>query len=179
MRIQLKFVPSPLGTVSNMKKAGKIIAAIFASLCIVVSLITAGVGWAGKFAQDNPDMIQDAVSTAAESDDSLSDSEREMLEGFTDDEGFQEAMATFDFDKMIPQGLVGALLSVIVLVTVLINVPNMPFITPAIASVAALGGAIYCGLLIAVFLVPALIGSVLVLVANLKKEEEPSAEATE
>lgn len=181
-RVQLKFVPSLLGTVSNMKKAGKIIAAIFASICIVVSLITAGVGWAGKFAQDNPDLIQEGLETAAETDASLSEEQKQMQEDAMQDIQTSLEMigdVDFDFGHMTRQGLVGALLSVIVLVTVLINVPNMPFITPAIASVGALGGAIFCGWLIAVFLVPALIGSVLVLVANLTKEEEPSAEATE
>ena len=163
-----------------MKKAGKIIAAIFASICIVVSLITAGTGWFLGFAQDNPNIIQEGLETAAETDASLSEEQKQMQEDAMQDiQAGLEMIEGVDFGQWTLQGLVGALLSVIVLVTVLINVPNMPFITPAIASVAALGGAIFCGWLIAVFLVPALIGSVLVLVANLKKEEEPSSEATE
>lgn len=162
-----------------MKKAGKIIAAIFASICIIVSLITAGVGWAGGFAQDNPDLIQEGLQTAAETDDGLSEEQKQMQEDAMQDiQSSLEMMEDVNFAHWVRQGLVGALLSVVVLVTVLINVPNMPFITPAIASVAALGGAIYCGVVIMVFMVAALIGCILVLVANLKKEE-PSAEATE
>lgn len=145
-----------------MKKAGKIIAAIFASLSIVVSLIFAGIAFGGKFTQDNPDLIQESLEEAGES---LSESDMEEMEAV------QELIGDVDFEKMMSQGLVGAILSVVVLVTVLINVSSMPMVTPAIASVAALGGAIYCGIGIAIFMVPALIGSVLVLVANMKESK--------
>ncbi len=145
-----------------MKKAGKIIAAIFASLCIVVSLIVAGVALGGNFVQENPDIIQEGMEEAG---DTMSESEKEGMEAA------QELIGDADFEKMMRQGLVGAILSVVVLVTVLINVSSMPMVTPAIASVAALGGAIYCGIGIAIFMVPALIGSVLVLVANMKESK--------
>lgn len=145
-----------------MKKAGKIIAAIFASLCIVVSLIVAGVALGGNLVQENPDIMQEGMEEVG---DTMSESEKESMEAV------QQIIGDADFDTMIRQGVVGAILSVIVLVTVLINVSSMPMVTPAVASVAALGGAIYCGIVIAIFMVPALIGSVLVLVANLKESK--------
>ena len=148
-----------------MKKAGKIIAAIFASICIIVSLITAGIAAAGKFAQENPELIQENMEQAGVT---VSESDK------TDLEAFENLMKDVDFGKVISQGLVGAFLSVIVLITVLINVSKIPILTPAIASVAALVGAIYCGWLIAFFMVVALIGSVLVLIAKLQESRANS-----
>ena len=148
-----------------MKKAGKIIASIFASICIVVSLITVGVGFAGEMANKDPDALKDAMQ---QSQTEMTEAEKEATKAVGD------FMMNIDHERMIPQGAVGALLSIVILVTVLINVPKIPIITPAIASVAALGGAIYCGMVIMIFMVVALIGCVLVLVANFQESTTSS-----
>lgn len=151
-----------------MKKAGKIIAAIFASINIVVALIQVVVGLGGQFAQDNPELIQESMEQAT------ANMPEEQAAVQPDIDALEEQLGNLDFSKATSQGIVGAILSVIILVTVLINVSSMPFITPAIASVAALGGAIYCGWFLMPFMVLALIGSVLVLLANLKAAKDTS-----
>lgn len=148
-----------------MKKAGKIIAAVFASICIVVSLITAVTGMGGGFIQDNPDLMKEGME---ETGATMSDSEKEAMQATG------EILMEIDFEKMVPQGIVGVILSVIVLVSVLINVPKMPILTPAIAGVAAIGGGFYCGWLILFFMAVALIGCVLVLIGNLQESKASS-----
>ena len=154
-----------------MKKAGKIIAAIFASICIVVSLITLGVGFTAKAVQEDPDAFKEGMQQLTAGAD-VPESEKEDVDASM--EGTTDFLLNMDHKKMSSQGVVGAILSLIILVTVLINVPKMPIVTPAIASVASLGGAIYCGWLIMFFMGVALIGSVLVLIANLKQDESSS-----
>lgn len=144
-----------------MKKAGKIVASIFAALGILVCVITLGISFTLQYVRDNPDS-----EMASHFDSALSDMEQDAPDFDTDD--VDKFMEDRDFEKTITHSWVGALLFVIILVTVLINVPNMPFLTPAIAVVAAGGGAIFCGVGFMFLFVMALIGSVLVLVANLK-----------
>ena len=151
-----------------MKKSGKIIASIFASLGIIVSIVIFVVAMGGQAAQEAPaDEVSKAIAEGLqESTSQMSDSERQQVEQVTEViKGWTE---NTDFEQMKNQGILGAILSVVILVTVLINVPSMPFITPGIATVAALAGVIFCGIGIMIVMVPALIGSVLVLIPSLK-----------
>ena len=148
-----------------MRKAGKIIAAIFASICIVASLITVGVALFAKIAQEDPeafkaDTYESMVANVSESDREDAEAVAQQVIDFTLD---------LNHKKVLSQGIVGAILSIIILVTVLINLPNTPIVTPAIASIASLVGAIYCGWLIMIFMAVTLIGSGLVLLANLQR----------
>lgn len=154
-----------------MKKAGKIIAAIFASICIVVSLVTVGVAFFAKIAQEDPETFKEEFYKSASTStlDNMSESEREIAE---------ETMKTVvDFflklkhGKVLSQGIVGAILSIIILVTVLMNLQNMPIVPPTIACGASLVGAIYCGWLILIFMVITLFASGLVLLANMQNEK--------
>ena len=138
-----------------MRKAGKIIAAIFASICIVASLITVVVAIGAKGAQDDPEAFKKSMrEVSANASETEPDEATKIV---------QDYFLNLNHEKVLSQGIVGAILSIVILVTVLINVPSMPIITPAIASIASLGGAIYCGWVIMMFMVITLIGSGLVL----------------
>ena len=152
-----------------MRKAGKIIAAIFASICIVASLVTVGVAFVAKVAQEDPEAFKEEAFQSSAPLDNMSASDREIAE---------ETMKTVvDFflnlkhGKVLSQGIVGAILSIIILVTVLLNLQNMPIVPPAIACGASLVGAIYCGWLILIFMVITLFASGLVLLANMQDQK--------
>lgn len=144
-----------------MKKAGKIVASIFASLGILVCLITLVISVVLQYVKDNPDS-----EMASHFDTALEEMEQETSEFNTDE--VDDIMKDMDFEKTITHSWVGALLFVIILVTVLINVSNIPILTPIIAVVASGAGAIFCGVGFVFLFVMTLVGSVLVLVANLK-----------
>ncbi|MXZ54680.1 MAG: hypothetical protein F4227_06025 [Gammaproteobacteria bacterium] len=152
-----------------MKKAGKIIAAIFASICIVVSIVTVGVAFFAKIAQEDPEAFTEEFYKSSSSFDNMSESEREIAEETMED--ILNWILNLDHGKVLSQGIVGAILSIIILVTVLMNLPNMPIVTPAIACGASLVGAIYCGWLILIFMVITLFASGLVLLANMQNEK--------
>ena len=149
-----------------MSKAGKIIAAIFASICIVASLITVIVAIFAKVVQEDPEKfkaeIQEMVASSPESNRAQTEEGMKKVADY---------MLNLNHGKVLSQGVVGAILSIVILVTVLINLPSMPIVTPAVASIASLGGAIYCGWVIMVFMVITLIGSGLVLIANLQQDK--------
>ena len=150
-----------------MRKAGKIIAAIFASICIVASVITVGVALIAKFGQEDPEAFKEEFQQVMDAD--MSEAEREQAEKFM--KSFVDYFLELNHKKVLSQGIVGAILSIIILVTVLMNLPNMPIVTPAIACVASLVGAIYCGWVILIFMVITLVASGLVLLANMQNEK--------
>ena len=152
-----------------MRKAGKIIAAIFASICIVVSLGTVGVAFFAKIAQEDPEAFKEEFYKSSPTLEGVSESEREIAEETM--EGVLNWFLDLDHGWVLSQGIVGAILSIVILVTVLMNLPNMPIVTPAIACGASLVGAIYCGWLILIFMVITLFASGLVLLANMQKEK--------
>lgn len=151
-----------------MKKAGKIIASIFASIGIIVSLAAFIVSLAAQGAQENPEEFSEAIGGGLEQ---LSDAQKEQAQ--QDLDSFEEWFLNVDSQEMRSHGILGALLSLVVLVTVLINVSSMPIITPAIASLAAVAGVLFCGLAITIVMVPTLIGSALVLVASFGEAKQP------
>lgn len=155
-----------------MKKAGKIIASVFASIGIIVSLAAFIVGIVMQAAQENPEEFLDAMGEGIEQTTAdLSDAEKEEVQ--QGEEFMKEWVLNTDFQEMQGHGILGALLSLVVLVTVLINVSSMPVITPAIASLAAVAGVLFCGLAITIVMVPTLIGSALVLVASFGEAKQP------
>lgn len=155
-----------------MKKAGKIIASIFASIGIIVSLGAFGVALIAQFAQENPEEFSEAVGDGIEQASAdLSDAEKEQAQQELD--SFEEWFLNVDSQEMQGHGILGVLLSLVVLVTVLINVSSMPVITPAIASLAAVAGVLFCGLAITIVMVPTFIGSALVLVASFGEAKQP------
>lgn len=148
-----------------MRKAEKIIAAIFASICIVTSFITVIVAFGAKAAQKDPEAFKEDFQQVMDAD--MSEADREQAEKLM--KSVVDYFLELNHKKVLSQGIVGAILSIVILVTVLINYPSMPIVTPAIASLASLGGAIYCGWVIMMFMVITLIGSGLVLLANLQQ----------
>lgn len=150
-----------------MKKAGKVVAAIFACICLVLSILVVILAQTTKTAQEDPEAFREKMEQVT-TDADVSDGDQEEIASFmeTITDFFLEL--DLDYSKAISQGVVGSILSLVILITVLINVPKMPVSTPAIASIAALGGAIFCSLIM-LFMVIALIGSLLVLIANLKR----------
>lgn len=155
-----------------MKKAGKIIASIFASIGIIVSLVVFVVANVAQFAQENPEEFLDTIGDSLEQTTAeLSDDEKEQAQQGLD--SFEEWALNVDFKKMKGHGILGVLLSLVVLVTVLINVSSMPVITPAIASLAAAVGVLFGGLAITIVMVPTLIGAALVLVASFGEAKQP------
>lgn len=151
-----------------MKKAGKIIASIFASIGIIVSLGTFIVSLAAQGAQENPEEFSEIMGGGLEQ---LSDAQKEQAQ--QDLDSFEEWFLNVDSQEMRSHGILGVLLSLVVLVTVLINVSSMPVITPAIASLAAVAGVLFCGLAITIVMVPTLIGSALVLVVSFGEAKQP------
>jgi len=148
-----------------MKKAGKIIASVFASIGIIVSLVVFVTAIAMQVAQENPEEISEAIGDSMDQATAdLSDAEKEQAQQSA--EFIEDWMLNTDFQEMQGHGLLGTLLSLVVLITVLINVRSMPIITPAIACLAAVAGVLFCGLAITIIMVPTLIGSALVLVAS-------------
>ncbi|MCY3542406.1 MAG: hypothetical protein F4X56_07715 [Gammaproteobacteria bacterium] len=150
-----------------MKKAGKILAAVFAALCLVLSLLVVVLAQVTKSAQADPEAFKKRMEEVTADANVPEDDEEEIAT-------FMESITDFFLDldlnygKAMSQGVVGSILSLVVLIAILINVPKMPISTPVIASIAALGGAIYCSLLMWLMVI-ALIGCVLVLVANLRE----------
>lgn len=151
-----------------MRTAGKVIAAIFASICIVASLTTIGFAFVAQAAQEDPAALTAEMEEITADSDVPESSQADVEAGM---EAAADFLLGIDAAKMRSQGIVGLILSLVILVTIFINIAKMPIITPAIASVAALGGAVYCGWVIMFFMVLALIGCVLVLIANLKTNE--------
>ena len=113
-------------------------------------------------AQEDPEAFSEA----------LHENSSEMTETDVDlAETVEDFLLNLDHKQMRRQGIFGVILSIIILVSVLINVPKMPIVTPAIASISALVGAIYCGIGILICMVLALIGCILVLVAKLQEQK--------
>ncbi|MYD46307.1 MAG: hypothetical protein F4W92_08150 [Gammaproteobacteria bacterium] len=148
-----------------MRKTGKIVAAVVASICIVVSLITAVYATMAKVAQGDPETFRARVYERMLTN--MPESNLEQAEATA--KTIVDYTLELNHRKVLSQGIVGAILSIIILVTVLINLPNTPIVPPAIASIASLVGAIYCGWVIMIFMVVTLIGSGLVLIANLQR----------
>ena len=142
-------------------------AVIFASLCLVLSLLVIILAQVTKTAQEDPEAFREGMQEVT-ADADVSESDQEQVE--TVMESITDFFLNLDLDygKAMSQGVAGSILSLVILISVLINVPKMPIITPAIASVAALVGAIYCSLIMWLMVI-ALIGSVLVLVAKLRE----------
>lgn len=158
-----------------MKKAGKIIASVFASIGIIVSLVVFVTAIVIQMAQENPEEFSEAIGEGMEQTTAdLSDAEKEQAQQGA--EFFEELVLNTDSQEMRGHGILGALLSLIVLVTVLINVSSMPVITPAIASLAAVAGVLFCGLAITIVMVPTLIGCALVLVASFGEAKPVSSD---
>ncbi len=158
-----------------MKKAGKIIASVFASIGIIVSLVVFVTAIVMQVAQENPEEISEAIGDSMDQATAdLSDAEKEQAQQSA--EFIEDWMLNTDFQEMQGHGLLGTLLSLIVLVTVLINVSSMPVITPAIASLAAVAGVLFCGLAITIVMVPTLIGCALVLVASFGEAKAVTSE---
>ena len=151
-----------------MRTAGKIIAAIFASICIVASVITFVLAFVAKTAQENPEEFKKEFSRSSSALETMSESEREAAEDAM--KGVLDYFLGLEHAKVRSQGLVGAILSIVILVTVLVNLQNMPIVMPAIACGASVVGAIYCGWVIMIFMVITLFGSGLVLLSNLQKK---------
>lgn len=145
-----------------MKKAGKIVGSIFASFGILVCLFTLAASAKLQHMKENPD---------SEAESQIHSSESEMDEVLASLDLDESAVSNqeVDFKKTMTHSWVGALLFGIILLGVLLNVPKDSFFTPLVAVVAAGGGAIFCGVGFAFIFVMALIGSVLVSVANLKQ----------
>ncbi|MCY3540702.1 MAG: hypothetical protein OXH31_02165 [Gammaproteobacteria bacterium] len=145
-----------------MKKAGKIVGSMFASLGILVCLFTLVASAKLQYMKENPDTEAESQihSSETEMDDVLADLDLDKL-----DESHQEV----DYKKTMTHSWVGALLFGVILLGVLLNVPKDSFFTPSIAVVAAGAGAIVCGVGFAFLFGMALIGSGLVAVANLKQ----------
>ena len=145
-----------------MKKAGKIVGSIFASLGILVCLFTLVASAKLQHMKENPDSeAENQVHTSeSDMDDVLAD-----LDLDESDVSRQEV----DFKRTMTHSWVGALLFGVILLGVSLNVPKDSFFTPLIAVVSAGGGAIFCGVGFAFLFVMALIGSLLVLIANLKQ----------
>ncbi len=150
-----------------MGKAGKIIASIFAIICLVLSLLVIVLAQVTKAAQEDPEAFKEKMHQVTVDADVPEGDQEEVT-------AFMESITDFfldldlDYAKAMSQGVVGSILSLVILIAVLISVPKMPISTPAIASIAALGGAIYCSLIMWLMVI-ALIGSVLVLVAKLRE----------
>ncbi len=145
-----------------MKEAGKIVGGIFASLGILVCLFTLVASAKLQHMKENPDSDAETQihSDESEMDDVLADLDLDESD---------VSRQTVDFKKTMKHSWVGALLFGIILLGVLLNVPKDSFSPPLVAVVAAGGGAIYCGVGFAFLFVMALVGSVLVLVPNLKR----------
>ena len=137
----------------------------------MVSLVTVIVAFAAKVVQEDPDAFEEGMQQITEDAD-VPESDQEAVESGMKMAG--EFMMNLDHTKMTSQGMVGAILSLVILVIVLIKIPSFPAITPAIASLAAIWGAIYCGTVIMIFMVIALIGCVLVLIPSLKESKTSS-----
>lgn len=148
-----------------MKKAGKIIASVFASIGIIASVVIFVTGIVMQAAQENPEELSKAIGDSIEQTTAdLSDAEKEQAQ--QGGKFFEEWALNTDFQEWQSHGIRGVILSLVVLVTVLINVSSMPIVTPAIASLASVAGVLFCGLAITIIMVPTLIGSALVLVAS-------------
>lgn len=148
-----------------MIKAGKIVATIFALACLVLSAFTVVLAFASKSDQDIPESSTEETKHIA-GDVNVPESDQEDIESAMDAVKFLSA--DVDFNKAISRGVVGCILSLVIVLSVFISVSKWPSLPPAIASVAALGGAIYCTLITWVFVL-ALIGTGLILVASLRK----------
>ncbi|MXZ56278.1 MAG: hypothetical protein F4227_05580 [Gammaproteobacteria bacterium] len=144
-----------------MKKAGKIVGSIFASLGILVCLFTLAASAKLQHMKENPDI-------EAQSQIHSNESEMDEVLASLDLDESDVSNKELNFKKTMTHSWVGALLFGIILLCVLLNVPKDSFFTPLVAVVAAGGGAIFCGVGFAFLFVMALIGSLLVSVANLK-----------
>ena len=147
------------------KKVGKVIASIFTLVYVVVSLITIAVGYSGKKAQEVLDALRKVLH---ENSSEMTESDMDLAESVED------LLLNLDHLKIRLQGIVAAILSIVVLVTVLVRVPQMPIIFLAIACVSALAGGIFCGIWILIYMVVARIGCIMVLVAGLQEQESVS-----
>ncbi|MYD46186.1 MAG: hypothetical protein F4W92_07530 [Gammaproteobacteria bacterium] len=145
-----------------MKKEGKIVGSIFASLGVLVCLFTLVASTKLQHMKENPD--SEAESQIRSSESEMDDVLAEL--GLDESDASRQEV---DFKKTMTHSWVGALLFGIILLGVLLNVPKDSFFTPLIAVVAAGGGAVFCGVGFAFLFVMALIGSLLVMVANLKQ----------
>ncbi|MXZ43579.1 MAG: hypothetical protein F4Z01_01160 [Gammaproteobacteria bacterium] len=148
-----------------MRKAGKIVATIFALACLVLSTFTVVLAFASKSDQENPENSAGEMKQVT-ADDNATESDQEDIKTPTDAVKFLSE--DVDFGKAMSRGSVRSILSLVIVVSVFVNVPKWPFLPPAIASVAAIGGAIYCTLITWIFVI-ALIGTVLVMVASLRQ----------